>query len=38
MVSQFTRSQARHHIDAFVATESVMLDDAEIYRDGLWRV
>lgn len=34
---QFTRSAARHHIDVFVVTESVLLDDEAVYRDGVWQ-
>ncbi len=33
---QFTRSQARHHIDVFAVTESVCLDGETVYRDGAW--
>lgn len=34
----FTHKTARHHIDIFAAAESVMLDGAEVYRGGTWRV
>lgn len=33
---QFTIKQARHHVDVFAVTESVLLDDEVIYRDGAW--
>lgn len=32
------RATARHHVDVFAATESVMLDDVVVYRDGAWQV
>ena len=32
------KKTARHHVDVFVITESVQLDDDVIYRDGAWRV
>jgi aminopeptidase len=32
------RTQARYHIDVFAATESVLLDDVVVYRDGAWIV
>ncbi|MGZ3252794.1 MAG: hypothetical protein ACXU7D_00640 [Burkholderiaceae bacterium] len=32
------RATARHHVDVFAATESVMLDDEVVYRDGAWQV
>tara|TARA_R110002126_G_scaffold12416_10_gene54025 strand:+ start:906 stop:1931 length:1026 start_codon:yes stop_codon:yes gene_type:complete len=32
------KKTARHHVDVFVITESVMLDDVVIYRDGAWIV
>lgn len=32
------KKTARHHVDVFVITESVQLDDDLIYRDGAWRV
>ncbi|MDB5776130.1 MAG: hypothetical protein JWP38_2263 [Herbaspirillum sp.] len=32
------RSQARYHIDVFAVTESVRLDDVEVYRDGAWTI
>jgi hypothetical protein len=34
---QFTRSAARHHIDVFAVTESVILDGEVVYREGAWR-
>ncbi len=33
----FTRSQARHHVDVFAITESVLLDGDVVYADGAWR-
>ena len=32
------KKKARHHVDVFVLTEAVVLDDEQIYRDGAWRV
>lgn len=32
------KSKARHHVDVFVLTESMLLDDETIYRDGAWQV
>jgi len=32
------RRAARHHVDVFVHTESVALDDEIVYRDGAWTV
>jgi aminopeptidase len=32
------RATARHHVDVFAATESVLLDDEVVYRDGAWQV
>lgn len=32
------RADARHHVDVFAATESVMLDDEVVYRDEAWVV
>ncbi|MFC5473517.1 hypothetical protein [Paraherbaspirillum soli] len=32
------RADARHHIDVFAVTESVHLDDEQVYRDGAWQV
>jgi aminopeptidase len=32
------RKDARHHVDVFAVTESVFLDDDEVYREGSWRV
>ena len=32
------RADARYHIDVFAVTESVMLDDVVVYRDGAWVV
>jgi aminopeptidase len=32
------KSKARHHVDVFVLTDSVVLDDETIYSDGAWRV
>lgn len=34
----FTRRTARHHVDVFAVTKSVVLGDKEIYRDGAWCV
>ena len=33
----FTRSAARHHVDVFVVTESVTLDDTVVYQHGAWK-
>jgi hypothetical protein len=30
------RAEARYHVDVFAVTESVMLDDVAVYRDGAW--
>lgn len=35
---QIKKSESRHHVDVFAITESFMLDDKEIYRDGEWQV
>jgi hypothetical protein len=32
------RADARHHVDVFAVTESVLLDDEVVYRDGVWVV
>ena len=32
------RATARHHVDVFAVTESVVLDDDIVYRDGAWQV
>jgi hypothetical protein len=32
------KKTARHHVDVFVLTECVLLDDEIAYRDGAWRV
>jgi len=32
------RRQARHHVDTFVVTSRVLLDDEVVYADGAWRV
>jgi len=32
------RRQARHHVDTFVITSRVLLDDEVVYADGAWRV
>lgn len=32
------RAEARYHVDVFAATETVMLDDEVVYRDGDWLV
>lgn len=32
------KATARHHVDVFAVTESFMLDDEVIYRDGAWQV
>lgn len=34
----FKRGDGKHHIDVFAITESVTLDDDEVYRDGAWQV
>jgi leucyl aminopeptidase (aminopeptidase T) len=34
--SNFKRREGRHHVDVFVITESVKLDDVEVYKDGAW--
>lgn len=34
----FSRKQARHHVDVFVAAETVELDDKTIYQNGAWTV
>ena len=35
---EIRKKSARHHVDVFVATDSVRLDDEELYRDGHWIV
>lgn len=32
----FKRGDGKYHVDVFVATESVMLDDEVIYKNGAW--
>ena len=32
------RADARYHVDIFAATNTVMLDDEIVYRDGAWIV
>jgi aminopeptidase len=34
----FKRKDTRHHVDVFVATESVRLDEEEVYRGGAWTI
>ncbi len=34
----FSRSQARHHVDIFVATESVLLNESIVYKNGAWKI
>ncbi len=34
----FSRKNARHHVDVFVETTAVLLDDVIVYRDGAWQV
>lgn len=34
----FSRRTARHHVDVFAVTESVVLGDKQVYRDGAWCV
>ncbi len=34
----FKRGDGRHHVDVFAVTESVMLDEHVIYREGAWVV
>jgi leucyl aminopeptidase (aminopeptidase T) len=33
---QFKRKDARFHVDVFVQTDAVYLDDEQVYRDGRW--
>jgi len=35
---QIRRAHAKYHVDVFAITESVMLGDAEVYRDEAWQV
>jgi len=35
---EIRKKTARHHVDVFVITEAVLLDDEVIYRDGAWLV
>ncbi|RJG04598.1 hypothetical protein D3878_21765 [Noviherbaspirillum sedimenti] len=35
---QIRRANARHHIDVFAVTETMMLGDEVVYRDGAWQV
>ena len=32
----FTRRQAKHHVDVFAVTESVTLDEEVVYQNGAW--
>ena len=34
----FKRGVVRHHVDVFVDTHQVWLDDVSVYRDGMWCV
>ena len=34
----FKRGEGKYHVDVFAVTESVMLDDEVVYRDGAWQV
>jgi aminopeptidase len=34
----FKRGEGKYHVDVFAVTESVMLDDEVVYRDGAWEV
>jgi hypothetical protein len=34
----FKRKDARYHIDVFVVTEAVYLDDERVYADGAWTI
>jgi aminopeptidase len=35
---EIRKSAAKHHVDVFVLTDTVMLDDEVVYRDGAWLV
>lgn len=35
---QIRRATAKYHVDVFAATETVLLDDTVIFRDGSWQV
>ena len=35
---QIRRADAKYHVDVFAATDTVMLDDETVYRDGAWLV
>ena len=32
------RAEARHHVDVFAVTESVVLDDELVFHSGAWQV
>ncbi|NMM26075.1 MAG: hypothetical protein HHJ12_02020 [Glaciimonas sp.] len=34
----FKRGDGKHHVDVFAVTESVMLDNEVVYRNGAWQV
>lgn len=34
----FKRGEGKYHVDVFAVTESVLLDEEEVYRDGAWVV
>lgn len=34
----FKRKDGRHHVDVFVVTESVILDDEVVFKDGVWQL
>ena len=34
----FKRGDGKHHVDVFAVTESVVLDEQVVYRDGAWQV
>jgi aminopeptidase len=36
--SNIRRADARHHVDVFAVTESVILDDDVVYSNGAWQV
>jgi aminopeptidase len=35
---EIKKSAARHHVDVFVLTDTVTLDNQVVYRDGTWQV
>jgi hypothetical protein len=35
---RFNHREVRYHVDTFVATDRVLLDDRVVYSEGAWRI